>query len=107
MFLLITITLSAHEFEVPTSTRKRNITEYDEKSSSFETNNTQLDAIAKLTHSIDKLNHTINSIATKEHSSWDRIKEIPKLDNYAQRLRLSFSISGEIIEDLHIKHMCD
>ncbi|KAK3183266.1 hypothetical protein Dsin_030552 [Dipteronia sinensis] len=67
--------------EVLTSIRKWNRTEYDGKSNSFETNNTQPDVIAKLTHSIDKLNHTINSIAIREHSSWDLIKAIPKLDN--------------------------
>ncbi|KAK1571016.1 hypothetical protein Q3G72_010561 [Acer saccharum] len=70
--------------EVPPATRKRNRTEYEGKSSSFETNNTQLDAIDKLTHTIDKLNHAIDSIAIREHSSWDLIKEIPNLDNYAR-----------------------
>ncbi|KAK2663417.1 hypothetical protein Ddye_001991 [Dipteronia dyeriana] len=63
--------------EVPPTTRKRNRTEYKGKSGSFETNNTQPDAI-------DKLNHTIDSIVTREHSSWDLIKEIPNLDNYAR-----------------------
>ncbi|KAK0573121.1 hypothetical protein LWI29_003276 [Acer saccharum] len=70
--------------EVPPATRKRNRTEYEGKSSSFETNNTQPDAIDKLVHTIDKLNHTIDSIATREHSSWDLIKEIPNLDNCAR-----------------------
>ncbi|KAK2634323.1 hypothetical protein Ddye_029115 [Dipteronia dyeriana] len=66
--------------EVPPVTKKRNITEYEGKSSSFETNNTQLDAIDKPTHTIDKLNHTIDVITTREHSSLDLIKEIPNLD---------------------------
>ncbi|KAK2645972.1 hypothetical protein Ddye_021167 [Dipteronia dyeriana] len=38
----------------------------------------------KLTHTIDKLNHTIDSIAKREHSSWDLIEEIPNLDNRAR-----------------------
>ncbi|KAK3224386.1 hypothetical protein Dsin_011411 [Dipteronia sinensis] len=63
--------------EVPPATRKQNITEYKGKSSSFETNNTQPDVI-------DKLNHIIDSIAIREHSSWDLIKEIPNLDNCAR-----------------------
>ncbi|KAK0571094.1 hypothetical protein LWI29_010893 [Acer saccharum] len=70
--------------EVPSATRKRNRTEYEGKSSSFETNNTQPDAIYKLTYTIDKLNHIIYSIVTREHSSLDLIKKIQNLDNCAR-----------------------
>ena len=41
------------------------------------------DAVYKLTYTIDKLNHTIDSIVTREHSSWDLIKKILDLDNCA------------------------
>ncbi|KAI9162551.1 hypothetical protein LWI28_028413 [Acer negundo] len=70
--------------EVPLATRKQNRTEYEGKSSSFETNNTQPEAIDKLIHTIDKLNYTIDSISTRKHSSWDLIKKILNLDNCAR-----------------------
>ncbi|KAK2645806.1 hypothetical protein Ddye_021001 [Dipteronia dyeriana] len=70
--------------EFPPAIRKHSRTEYEGNSSSFETKNTQPSAKHKLTHTIDKPNHTIDSIATIEHSSWDLIKEIPKLDNRAR-----------------------
>ncbi|KAI9194286.1 hypothetical protein LWI28_004793 [Acer negundo] len=70
-----------YDLEVPLATRKRNRIEYEGKSNSFETNNTQPEVIDKLIHTIDKLNHTIDLIATREHSFWDLIKELLNLDN--------------------------
>ncbi|KAI9201384.1 hypothetical protein LWI28_022632 [Acer negundo] len=55
--------------EVLLATKKRNRTEYEGKSSSFETNNTQLDAMDKLSHTFGKFNDTIDSIATRKHIS--------------------------------------
>ncbi|KAL5843508.1 hypothetical protein ACOSQ4_009466 [Xanthoceras sorbifolium] len=49
-----------------------------------ETNNTQSDAIEKLTETIKELTHVIGSFTTREHSCWDVIKETPKLDNRAR-----------------------
>ncbi|KAL5860579.1 hypothetical protein ACOSQ4_001875 [Xanthoceras sorbifolium] len=57
--------------------------EYEGKSSSSETNNTQSDAIEKLTETIKELTHVIGSFTTREHSCWDVIKETPNLDNSA------------------------
>ncbi|KAL5776389.1 hypothetical protein ACOSP7_009315 [Xanthoceras sorbifolium] len=70
--------------EVPHATRKRNRAEYEGKSCSSETNNTQSDAIEKLTETIKELTHVIGSFTTREHSCWDVIKETPKLDNRAR-----------------------
>ncbi|KAI9174859.1 hypothetical protein LWI28_023768 [Acer negundo] len=70
--------------KVPLTTRKCNRTEYEGKSRSFETNNTQSNAIEKLTYSINKLNHTIDSIAIIEHSCWNLINDISNLDNRAR-----------------------
>ena len=62
---------------------KPNRTELEKKSSISKTNNTQLDVVNKLTHTIDKLVQTVDSIDTKDHSCWDAIKEIPYLDKYS------------------------
>ncbi|KAL5861922.1 hypothetical protein ACOSQ3_003212 [Xanthoceras sorbifolium] len=71
--------------EVSHATRKRNRAEYEGKSSSSETNNnTQSDAIEKLTETIKELTHVIGSFTTREHSCWDVIRETPNLDNRAR-----------------------
>ncbi|KAL5794608.1 hypothetical protein ACOSP7_003202 [Xanthoceras sorbifolium] len=73
--------------EVSRATRKRNRAEYEGKSSSSETNNnTQSDAIEKLTETIKELTHVIGSFTTREHSCWDVIKETPS--GYYKWIRL-------------------
>ncbi|KAL5789709.1 hypothetical protein ACOSQ2_004597 [Xanthoceras sorbifolium] len=70
--------------EIPYATRKRNRAEYEGKSSSSKTNNTQSDTIKKLTETIKELTHAIGSFTTREHSCWDVTKETPNLDNHAR-----------------------
>lgn len=60
-------------------TRKLIRVEFEAKSSSFVTNNTQSDVIDMLVHTIDKIISTIESIDSRECSCWEVIKEIPKL----------------------------
>lgn len=72
-------------------TRKLIRTEFEAKSSSFVTNNTQSDVIDMLVHTIDKIISTIESIDSRECSCWEVIKEIPKLG-------WSYSFQGLVLE---------
>lgn len=67
--------------KVPPTIRKRNRTEYEEKSDSFEANNTQSDAINKLTQAICNISRAIDTFVTREQGCWKFIKKIPNLDN--------------------------
>ncbi|KAF3446023.1 hypothetical protein FNV43_RR11201 [Rhamnella rubrinervis] len=65
------------------TTRKRNIMEIEEKSSSFEPNSCQSDVLNNIAQNIGELKQTIVSIKSREVNCWDVIKEIPNLDQRA------------------------
>lgn len=64
--------------EVPPTTRKRDSTELEAKSSTFK--NTDADVIYRLSHTLEKVASKIESIGNVGEGCWDAIKEVPNLD---------------------------
>ncbi|EEF44613.1 conserved hypothetical protein [Ricinus communis] len=69
--------------DVPKGRKRGNRSEFEGKTTSFESNNNQANIESKLTHFVDKLVEAIKSFDSSEHSCWDIIKEKPNLDKRA------------------------
>ncbi|XP_075474500.1 uncharacterized protein At2g29880-like [Primulina tabacum] len=65
--------------EVPPTTKKRDRTEFEAKSSTF--NNTDPNYICEKSHTLEKVVSKIELIGNAGDTCWDAIKEVPNLDN--------------------------
>ena len=67
--------------EIPSALKR---SDFERKSTSSETGNSQLDNINNLVHSFNKLTQSIDLMDAKEHSCKNLIKEVPNLDKWAR-----------------------
>ncbi|KZV31159.1 myosin-12 [Dorcoceras hygrometricum] len=73
--------LPSHDItsEIPPSTRKRDRTEFEAKSSAFK--NTDQEVLHKFSHNLENIASKLESIRDGGGTCWDAIKEVPNLDN--------------------------
>ncbi|KZV19364.1 hypothetical protein F511_25099 [Dorcoceras hygrometricum] len=73
--------LPSHDItsEIPPSTRKRDRTEFEAKSSAFK--NTDQEVLHKFSHNLENIASKLESIRDGGATCWDAIKEVPNLDN--------------------------
>ncbi|KZV58769.1 hypothetical protein F511_13898 [Dorcoceras hygrometricum] len=73
--------LPSHDItsEIPPSTRKRDRTEFEAKSSAFK--NTDQEVLHKFSHNLENITSKLESIRDGGATCWDAIKEVPNLDN--------------------------